>query len=264
MDIDGAKALVEVGAEMLETICSDQMVKSIAYSMGVEDPPAEDQAKDTPFDNPLQSVVGPVKTAKNVLRYVPGYEDVMCVGRELFNLMKIEQKNEAEVVKEKYEVHVDWETTGKVRLISWARNKPIPIFSGKTPFYKFTALPEVTYLGRRMIKNTDKPDKNIVCLTATWPSRYESTKTESWNVYELDYSKKENFTLDTNEVDKMLTGLEYPKGGLKTRLQKFQENNKLDEDGGNKDGVLDIHTIHRLMNMDYKNKNLKRAIGAKP
>jgi hypothetical protein len=267
-DIDGAKALVEVGAEMLETICSDNMVRSIAYSVGAESPPPEGQAEDTSFDNPLQSVVGPVRAAKNVLRYVPGYEDVLCVGRELFNLMKIDQKEKADVVNGKYEVHVNWESSGKLRLISWARDKPIPIFAGQTSFYTFTELPGITYLGRRLIGDVDKPDEKDVRLTVTWPSKYESTRSESWNVYGLDYSKPDNLKIDTNEVDKMLTELQYTPTGkkddLKNRLTQFQINNSLDEDGGSIEGELDLHTIHRLMNMDYKNQNLKRAIPKPP
>jgi hypothetical protein len=264
-DIDGAKALVEVGAEMLETICSDNMVKSIAYSVGAETPPPEGQTGETSFDNPLQSVVGPVRAAKNVLRYVPGYEDVLCVGRELFNLMKIDQREKVDVVDDKYEVHVNWETSGKLRLISWARDKPIPIFAGQTPFYTFTQLPGITYLGRRLIGDVSKPDNKDVRLTVTWPSKYESTRSESWNVYELDHSKPDILESDMGEIDTMLTALQYTgaKKDLKKRLMQFQINNKLDEDGGSIKGALDMHTIHRLLNMDYKNQNLKRAIGAK-
>lgn len=249
-DIDGASALVEVGAEMLETLSDDQVVKSMAYSVGArkyEDDFNEDgspRTSTTSFSNPLAPVGKGVRAAKTVLRYIPKPEDIEGVAKALYKLLNIEQLGKKDIrQQEGYEEHINWEQTGKARLISWTRQKPIPVFYG-TGMSDFQNKVDVKSLGSRILpSDTAKAATKVRLLYKT--QDYE------WEVYKKN--DQETAGDDCEEVDKILEKLGYEKD----TLSLFQTNNKLPEPHG----TLDIRTIHRLLNLDYDGKTLVRAEG---
>lgn len=254
-DIDGGKALVEVGAEMIETISSDEVARSFQYSVGLRKP--EDEGKKD-LVNPLNGVGPVVETVKTVLRYVPGPEDVAGVAYELYKLQVIHHLDKVEELDENIQVHVDWENTGKARLMSWALGKPIPVFPGGGLLDLKKV--DVTYLGSRMLDVQKSKAAKHVKLTC--PAKRDD-KDITVGVYDITYSKLGEEKDDWSEIERLLDELGYPKEDLKKRLIKFQKENKLGDDGGNTEGSLDLYTIHRLMSMQYnkdpKEGTLKRA-----
>ena len=248
-DIDGASALVEVGTEMLETLSDDQVVKSIAYSVGArkyDDDFNEDgtpKISPTSFTNPLASAGKGVRAVKTVLKYIPKPKDIEGVSNALYKLLNIEQLKKI-AQKEQYEEHINWEQTGKARLISWAREKPIPVFYG-TGMFNFNEKVDVKSLGSRIVKSLKETETKAVGLLYT-----NTTESYEWEVYKKNYSATD--ADDLEEVDFILEKLGYTGTD---KLNDFQKNNNLPK----QDGTLDIRTIHRLLNMDYDKKTLVRA-----
>jgi hypothetical protein len=148
---------------------------------------------------------------------------------------------------------VDLNNTGKLRLMSWALEKPIPVFLGDG-LLNFTPT-NIQCLGSRIVDNKAKPADEMG-VSFKWGAGDEEKEME---VYKFTYSKRKERD-DFADVQKVLTDLNYTtKTNLKANLKDFQKTNELGKDGGATDGSLDIHTISRLMNLDYKHETLCRA-----
>lgn len=241
-DIDGGVALVEVGAEMLKTLSSEKFTNSLQRSVGIKD---KDLVK-----NPMGDIVGEATTQfEKVLKYVPSPEDVEAVSRALYRLLAIQQLD-APLKEEKVEVHVNLSGTGKARLMSWALKKPIPVFTG-SGLLDFSSPINVTYIGSRI----DPFSSQTPTVQLEWISEDEKRKQL---IYKCNYSNIKG-EIDTNEIKKILEKLNYKNEKITENLKDFQRVNELGQDGGDTEGKLDIVTLSRLLNLDSKNEQLKRA-----
>ena len=221
--IDSGRALMEVGIKMIETATDDKFLKNVQKSVGIEDPPAVAVP---------DAVREGLKLADDVMKYIPDPEDVKIVADEMYRLLAVE---EIDIVDPASKAKVP--TTGKVRLLSWALDKPLA-------FHDLSGGEVVKRLG---IRRLDKPDTQSEFALA-W----------NWNVEEpvvlCDYNKKQ-LDEEGDDIDRILKKLGYIKGDRKKNLIDFQKKNELPK----QDGSLDLHTINRLMNMDFENKTLRRA-----
>lgn len=246
---DGGKALLEVGVGMIKTAASDEFYHAITDTLEI----------DSPGPNPLGAVNQVIDPAMALIDKIPDPQDVDVVAKELYLLLCIEQLalpldaggkvNTTELLPTTT-VHIK-DTTGKVRLLSWALGKPIP-FHALNPKDGV----EVARLGSRRVweTTTGLPEKT----SFMWPYGDEEME-----VYDYDYLN-ENAGADIQEANLLLEKLGYtePIVADKTvfdtefarRLRRFQKINDLPVTGG-----LDNNTINQLMNLDYEKKILRRA-----
>lgn len=246
---DGGKALLEVGVGMIKTAASDEFYHAVTDTLEI----------DNPGPNPLGAVNQVIDPAMALIDKIPDPQDVDVVAKELYLLLCVEQLalpldeggkiNTTELLPTTT-LHIK-DTTGKVRLLSWALEKPIP-FHALNPKDGV----EVSRLGNRRVweTTTGLPEQT----SFVWPYGDEDME-----VYEYSYLN-ENAGADIQEANLLLEKLGYtePIVGDKTvfdaefarRLRRFQKINDLPVTGG-----LDNHTINQLMNLDYEKKILRRA-----
>jgi hypothetical protein len=222
--IDSGRALMEVGIKMIETATDEKFLINVQKSVGI---------KGDPKVNVPAAVKDGLKTVDEVMKYIPDPEDVKEVAREMYRLLAVE---EVDFIDSKSEEKPKY-TTGKVRLLSWALDKPLA-------FHELTGGVKVERLG---IRRLEKPDTQSE-FKLTWNWKDEEP------VILCDY-KKEQLDQESTEVDKILKKLGYKTGNTKENLTAFQKKNELPK----QDGSLDLHTINQLMNMDFKKKTLRRA-----
>jgi hypothetical protein len=221
--IDSGRALMEVGIKMIETATDDKFLKNVQKSVGIENPPAV-------------AVPGAVKDglklADNVMKYIPDPEDVKIVADEMYRLLAVEEIDIADPAAK-----AAAPTTGKVRLLSWALDKPLA-------FHDLSGGEIVKRLG---IRRLEKPD-TLSEFKLLW----------NWNVEEpvilCDYNQKQ-LDEEGDDIDRVLKKLGYTKADRQKNLTAFQQKNELPK----QDGSLDLPTINQLMNMDFEKKTLRRA-----
>ena len=222
--IDSGRALMEVGIKMIETATDENFLINVQKSVGAKG----DQKVSVP-----PAVKEGLKAADDVMKYIPDPEDVKEVAREMYRLLAVEEVDFFDSKSDEMPEYM----TGKVRLLSWALDKPLS-------FHDLTGGVPVKRLG---IRRAEKPDTESQ-FKLTWNWKDEEP------VIICDYNKKQ-LDEESTEVDEILNKLGYKTGNTKENLTAFQKKNELK----NKDGSLDLHTINQLMNMDYEKKTLRRA-----
>ena len=223
--IDSGRALLEVGASMIQTAMDDKFLCGVATSVGIKDFSAPD----------LSGARNAVGIAMDMMKYVPDPEDVKVVAEEMFKLLAI---GEWDFVKPAGKLDIP---TGKLRILSWALSKPLSC-------HGITGGEPVSALGISLSGNVNK-DKYIIC----WE------KAENI-ICEVPLTAKpagsDLYKEEVDEADRLLKRLGYA-GATEEAIAAFRTNNSLTETG-----KLGISTISRLVNLDYENMTLKRAIGA--
>ncbi|MGB1017156.1 MAG: hypothetical protein ACPG4T_23670, partial [Nannocystaceae bacterium] len=209
---DAAKALLEVSADLLTAVTSQEFVHGVEGLLGQE----------ASSSNPLGSVSGFFQTIKDKAKFIPEPDDVRCVGHELYRLLSIVQRplpilldDGAVVINENAPElagtdHIDIHGTGKLRLFQWAYDLKFTI-QGLGPKDKPESLSvPVSRLGVRRLWTTQKPAALATQSRATRPAgKHEDTIFElsfqdlpNKNPPQKEGEKKENETSETTPSDK--------------------------------------------------------------
>lgn len=245
---DAATAMWEVSENMLTIVTTDEFSTAIAQAINPEA---------NSVDNPLSSVRPFINTVSGFINRIPISEDLDLLGSEFFRLFSIELLPLNETgLSDATESHININTTGKLRLIQMALNKPITVHGlGKDKKDK----QEITYLGGRRLWKTDKlPSKAL----AKWgdPKKPET-------IYEFNFADSDKNSADLIEVNNLLDKLGYIAtvtdeankklfaDDLAKRLRSFQKLNGLSVNG-----KLDNSTLNRLMHFNFETKSIERAV----
>jgi len=289
---DAAKALLEVSADLLTAVTSQEFINGVEGLMGQE----------ASSSNPLGSVSGFFQTIKDKAQFIPEPDDVRCVGHELFRLLCVVQRplpillGEGTVVVNEAGTeltggdHIDIHGTGKLRLFQWAYALKYTVH-GLGPKDKPESLSvPVSRLGVRRLWSTQNADPFALRSKATRPFGEEFD-----TIFELSFREDSNSqpqedkslapskptdtasalrdasdrplaSRDLAELSLILDSLGYkPASGqakevasfssdLQRRLREFQYVNRLPVTGR-----LDNATLNRLFNLDFGGQNLCRA-----
>lgn len=233
LHIDPAKAVVELLLEMAKAVTDPQLAAALVTLTGE------------------QKIAGSFADAQAALRYpdrylgfIPEPIDVLRIGRELYELLKIGLRED--------QVTVDLASTGRARLLAWAFGHPVRVWHG--PKGESSKSVPVARLG---LRNLPLGLPGAPKVRGSWP--VGDPKGAEMFAFDLDKGE------DLGEVVSLLDGLGYREpaiqpgvgmlgGPLSTRLTVFQLLNDLPDEGR-----LDLHTLHRLLNLDFAVRNICRA-----
>ncbi|WP_295455123.1 peptidoglycan-binding domain-containing protein [uncultured Thiodictyon sp.] len=242
---DAAKALVEVSAALLTEVTKDEFYAALLAVAGQQ-----------PASNPLSDVGGVIAKAVEIADKVPSPEDLKTIGKELFLLLRIDQRplNE-QGLDSTTQTHLEIATTGKLRLLSFALDKPFTVRG----LGRNKAELAVTRLGSRRVWEASA-DKLPVRSLGTF-GEDEAKET----VFDLGFADA-NAGKDIAEANALLETLGYTEpavaeaektvfgAALARRLRRFQKVNGLPITG-----ALDVPTINGLLNLDSKAQDLVRS-----
>jgi hypothetical protein len=221
LQIDSGVALMEVGIKMIETATDEKFLNTVQSSVGI-DPPEKIPGADVANAG--------VKNVMKFMKYIPDPKDLDEVAEVMYRLLAVEEIDLVDPDNPKKP------TTGKVRLLSWALDKPIAFHGLKDGV-------DVSRLG--IDRRADEKDNHPFKLA--W-------KDNGNELIIYEYDKNDVQTTSNKEANSILDKLGYGPGKLDTRLKSFQKANALGENG-----KLDLPTINRLMNLDFEDKKLSRA-----
>lgn len=252
---DAAKALAETSLELVAAATSPNFVAGINALLGTS-------------NESVSSVFSDINQAANNLEdylgYIPEPHDVRQLGHELYRLLCIVQRPlprnaqgqlDTGAAELSDEAHLDLELSGKVRLCAWAYDRTVTT-RGLGP--NETQSVPLGRLGARRL-----------FVPAPGPSGLASPARMEWS-FDGQAIELFDFTFDTAtdvvELVALLTAHGYqdppPASGSTTmtpeivvNLMRFQHLNELPVTG-----LLDNHTLNRLLNLDFERKNLRRAV----
>jgi hypothetical protein len=228
--IDSGRALMEIGAKMIETATQDEFLDTVQRSAGIVAP--EEKPQKIPGAKVAREAVA---TGMNVMRYVPDPEDLKPVSEQIYRLLAVEEID----IPDPESTDKPEFTTGKVRLLSWSLNQKITLY----PLSK--TMVDVTRFGIQRPETGDASDP----FELVWTEDVDHPLTLcTFPIAELKKTSDE-------EAQKLLNYLGYQETDLTKNIQAFQKQNQLPND----DGRLDLHTINLLMNLDFEKKTLRRA-----
>ncbi|HRF10620.1 MAG: peptidoglycan-binding domain-containing protein [Candidatus Accumulibacter sp. UW26] len=242
---DSAKALVETSGEMLQVVTTEEFTQALAEAV--------DQKG---VVNPLREARGVIDNVTTFVDKVPDPADLDLISKELYGLLCLEQLPLDEAgLDATTEVHLNLETSGKIRLLQMALNNPVRIRGlGKSK----QGEQELAFLGTRRIwpaAAADLPGKAI----GRW-----GTELDSETIYEFDFTRPGVAGQDIAEANGLLEKLGYVEPAvtdakvfddtLQRRLRRFQKINGLAITG-----QLDNPTLNGLQHLNHASKSLKRA-----
>jgi hypothetical protein len=241
---DAATALVEVSAELLKTITTDEFASSLSAIVGEEK-----------VSNPLKDGGTYINKAVDIVKRVPTPEDLDVMGAELYALLCIEQLPLGDANIDKAERHLDINKSGKLRLLQLALSKPVRVRGlGKSK----TGEQNITYLGARRVFQAPAaglPGK----AKGFWGPNKDSEEV----IYEFDFATEQTGK-DIEEANNLLESLGFVEPAssdkkvfddkLAQRLRRFQKINGLQITG-----ALDNSTLNRLTHLNFETKTLERA-----
>ncbi len=260
LQTDAAKALAEVSLDLIRAATDDNFVNGVRALVG-----------EPPGDNPLSVVGTTLDDINRYLGYIPEPEDLEGLGHELYRLLSVEQlalprDNDLEVdenaIGPDTSSHLDIASSGKIRWLEWAFAEGLTTHGLGTRESPESESYELFRFGSRRLwqtGNDNLPESSI---------GVHRNGDDSETVFEFFYDEHEqtadNRTLDLVEAHDLLEKLGYTTpavtdkrvfgAALTARLQRFQAVNELPITG-----ALDNETINRLMNFDFRAKNLARA-----
>lgn len=225
--IDSGRALMEIGAKMIETATKDDFLNTVQKSAGMK-----------PAKIPGAKVANEaVVKAMEVMRYIPDPEDLKPVAEQLYRLLAVE---EIDIPYPKSTEKPEY-TTGKVRLLSWSLDRKITLY----PLSRKEDQVEVTRFG--IIRPGTAKDSKPFELV--WTENVDNPLTL------CKFPNAELKKTSAKEAQDLLNYLGYKDSDLTKNIQSFQKKNNLPND----DGKLDLPTINLLMNLDFEKKTLRRA-----
>ncbi len=258
---DAAKAMAEVMLKLIQAATDQNFKDGIETLVG-----ATALAELSPAMTAINTAAGEVE---KYLEYIPEPEDVRGLGHELYRMLCITQKQFPRkaadnaidpVAPDLLGVdHVVADDTGKVRLCAWAYAHGVTtrgIGANEANEKELFCL-----ASRRLFAtaaNSDLPQR----ATMNWVDGEDKVV-----VYDFDFNSADNAkkAKDIAELVDLLKkhGYDAPvmsptedniEATIRENLMKFQAINELPVTG-----EIDNDTINRLMNLDFKRKNLKRA-----
>lgn len=260
---DAAKAMWEVSSEMLTVVASDDFSTAIAQVIN------PDAGKQTSPLSGIRDVIGKVD---GFVDRIPSPEDLELLGNEFFRLLSVELLPlDATDLNDKTELHLNLNTTGKLRLIQMGLGKSMTVRGlgadkGGTQ--------DITYLGsRRLIQGSTPAPKALLKwgsdpkkLDTVYEFTFTGTPATGTEVSTTTPAKKEDGVgADLIEAHNLLDKLGYPAEttavkntfdeALAKRLRTFQKLNGLVVNG-----KLDNSTINRLMHFNFETKSIERAV----
>jgi len=187
---DSAKALVETSGEMLQVVTTEEFTQALAEAV--------DQKG---VVNPLREARGVIDNVTTFVDKVPDPADLDLISKELYGLLCLEQLPLDEAgLDATTEVHLNLETSGKIRLLQMALNNPVRIRGlGKSK----QGEQELAFLGTRRIwpaAAADLPGKAI----GRW-----GTELDSETIYEFDFTRPGVAGQDIAEANGLLEKLGY-------------------------------------------------------
>ena len=265
---DAAKAMWEVSSEMLNVVASDEFATAIAK---VINPNAGDQT------SPLSGISSVLKEVDGFVDRIPSPEDLELLGNEFFRLLSVELLPlDASDLNDKTELHINLNTTGKLRLIQMGLGTSMTV-RGLGADKNGTQ--DITYLGsRRLIQGSSLAPKALLKwgsdpkkLDTVYEFTFTGTPSTNTAVTAKDTTttsptkKEDGVGADLIEVNNLLDKLGYPSDTtaqknvfddkLAQRLRTFQKLNGLVVNG-----KLDNSTINRLIHFNFETKSIERAV----
>jgi hypothetical protein len=242
---DSAKALVEASGEMLQIVATEEFTQALAEAIDEKG-----------VVNPLREARAVIDKVTTFVDQVPDPADLDLISKELYGLLCIEQRPLDEPgLGAATEMHLNLETTGKIRLLQMALDKSIRI---RGLGANRQGEQEVALLGSRRLWATaaaDLPGKAI----GRW-----GDDPNSETIYEFDFANSEIAGQDIAEANGLLEKLGYVEptvtdakafdDALQRRLRRFQKINGLAITG-----QLDNPTLNGLQHLNYASKALERA-----
>ncbi len=228
IQVDAGKALIELSADLAMAVTSDE------FTSGVESL--------TSVKPPLGGINSLFDQLKKLVAYAPEKEDLDCVSRELFLLLRVVHDDKTRAL--------DINLTGKIRLLQWAYGRSYTVRG--LGFDEAGSCASTRLGGRWLSMDTPSP-------TTTAAFKGET-------VVDLDFTGAP----DIAELRALLTALGYLEAvesdeepvlaPLLDPLKQFQETNGLEVTG-----LVDDPTLNRLHNLDSAKALLCRALpfGAK-
>lgn len=258
---DAAKAMAEVMIKLIQAATDQNFQNGIQTLVGVNSL------------GDLGSAMTSVNTAATevdkYLKYIPEPEDVRGLGHELYRMLCITQQrfprkavdNSIDATNQQLlgQDHLVMQDTGKIRLCAWsyahgvhtrgiganeANEKELFVFGARRLFATAanSDLPQ-----RASLTWTDGEDKVVVY---DFDFNSADTAKKAKDIAELvDLLKKHGY--DSPTMSPTEDNIE---ATIRENLMKFQAINELPLTG-----EVDNDTINRLMNLDFKRKNLRRA-----
>jgi hypothetical protein len=223
--IDSGRALMEIGAKMIETATQDEFLETVQKSAGMK------PAKISGAEDARKAVA----TGMNIMRYVPDPEDLKPVSEQIYRLLAVEEID----IPDPESTEQPEYTTGKVRLLSWSLDQKITLY----PLSKTKV--DITRFGILRPGTGDASEP----FELVWTENVDHPLTL------CKFPKAELKKTSAKEAQGLLNYLGYKESDLTKNIKAFQQKNKLPND----DGQLDLPTINMLMNLDYEKKTLRRA-----
>ena len=274
-EVDSAKAVIELTADFVGAASSDDFINGIYALLG----------RTAPATNPLATVNQVATVAQQAMGVVPEPEDLQRLGYELYQLLNITQLDlptqlvDGEVIIDesdenlKQKAHIDVNRTGRMRLIQWgfeqemtAKGIPKPTEPPSERSSGEETTMELLPYGSRRIWQTASSDLAPESVAVVTTNDVED------QVFAFKYTGNDAVGdsphLDIEELHKLLEEMGYKNATLNTvtndktvfnaevtkMLQAFQLINNLPTTG-----FFDNETVSRIINMDFKAKNLRRA-----
>ena len=236
---DSAKALIETSGEMLQVVTTEEFTQALAEAV--------DQKG---VVNPLREARGVIDNVTTFVDKVPDPADLEVISRELYGLLCLEQLPLDEAgLDATREVHLNLETSGKIRLLQMALNNPVRIRGlGKSK----QGEQELAFLGTRRIwpaAAADLPGKAI--------GRWGKDPVETIYEFELageDIAEANGLLEKLGYVEPAVTDAKVFDDTLQRRLRRFQKLNGLAITG-----QLDNPTLNGLQHLNHASKSLQRA-----
>ena len=223
LHVDPTNALLELALELGRAMVAPELGAALDALLETDAP-----------SKALKSATESLDLVRDTMRFVPGPADLRALGRQVYSLMGIPGLGRARPGL------LDAREVGPLRALSWAFERPLSI---RAPGRE--AVP-VTLLGCRPVGDLSKGS-----------SKWKRDSTEL-----VIYEARE--TADIAEIVSLLDALGYTdppvpdkaalSPALSRRLELFQRFNDLPLSG-----EPDVHTVHRLLNLDYASRNVARA-----
>lgn len=237
---DSAKAWGEASGETLQVVTTDEFTQALAEAVNQKG-----------VVNPLREARAVIDHVMTLVDKVPDPADLELISKELYGLLCLEQLPLGEAgLDATTEVHLNLETSGKIRLLQMALSNPVRIRGlGKNK----QGEQELTFLGARRIwpaAAADLPGKTI--------GRWGKDPVETIYEFELageDIAEANGLLERLGYVEPAVTDAKIFDDTLQRRLRRFQKLNGLAITG-----QLDNPTLNGLQHLEYASKSLKRAI----
>lgn len=234
LHIDPQKALVELMLELMQAATAPELGKAIGTLL-------EDPSIEADFAAVQQELMAPSRA----LDFIPDPSDLRTIGHQLFDLLSTGTTGLNDVAA--------WETMGRARLLAWAYGLPVSV--RVKPLKGEAVVVPVVHLGVRERWSAAGSEPSV--CKGHWPDNLPT----SLEIFSCDVSKAE----DLREAEALLDALGYTKAAaapdatgddevLARRLYVFQQLNDLPDSS-----ILDDHTRHRLINLDFAGQNVAPA-----